>query len=393
MLKYPVIRTGAAAAVVLLALGPVNAAAAGAAWEQWKSVKGVFDADGPRSDGSLVVAGAGSLYLVDALGNQTDFARGPGGYHEVSTGEQYLAVSHGSAVSAAGCSFTPDETFVLRLRVPQGLIRISASGEDSGSFTNLPAATSLNGLAFDNTGAFDHRLLVTGPLSGKTVVFAVDCNGSVSVITKSAPSVEGGLAVAPATFGAFGGDLIAPDEFSGRIYAIAPDGKATVIVKPSLPTGGDIGVESAGFVPVGFIARGGAAYYADRSTPGNPHPGTDNLLRLTSTDLAAAGVQDGDLLVATEGGATMLAVRCASTCTVIPVVTTPTRAHGEGHIVFTVNPPPPSPSPNPRPATSPLVQPSIVDFVGTWGIPIGVAVVLLLVIAGFAVRAIRRRAR
>jgi hypothetical protein len=31
----------------------------------------------------------------------------------------------------------------------------------------------------------------------------------------------------------------------------------------------------------------------------------------------------------------MIALRCALTCTVIPVVSTPTTAHGEGHVVFT----------------------------------------------------------
>ena len=86
------------------------------------------------------------------------------------------------------------------------------------------------------------------------------------------------------------------------------------------------------------------SYLADRKTPGNPHPGTDSILRLSSADLAAAGVRDGDLLVATEGGATMMAVRCAVTCTVIPVVSSPNTAHGEGHVVFTHNAAPSPPS-------------------------------------------------
>ena len=383
----------AALAVACFALWPEVASAA-PTWEQWQSVKGVFDMDGPRTDGSLLVAGAGALFLVDAQGSQTRFATGPGGYHEVPSGEQYVAVAHGGAVSAAGCSFAPDETFILRLRVPVGLIRVGANGEDSGSFANLTGVSTLNGIAFDNTGAFDHRLLVTGPSGSKTVVFAVDCNGGVQVITRSAPALEGGLAVAPSTFGSFAGDLVAPDENSGKIYAIAADGKVSTIARPSLPVGGDIGVESLGFVPPDLIARGGAAYYADRSTPGNPHPGTDNILRLASTDLAAAGVQEGDLLVATEGGATLVDVRCQSSCTVAPVVTTATKAHGEGHIVFTVTSPPPSPSParvaNRTPAA---VSPGFVDFLGTWGIAVGVGAVVLVFLVGLGAVALRRRAR
>ena len=394
MLKYLAARIGALLAALWFALAPAVVGAAGASWEQWQAVKGVVDVDGPRSDGTLLVAGSASLFLVDPNGTQTPFATGPGGYHEVRTGEPYVAVSHGGTVSAAGCSFAPDEAFILRLRVPLGLIRVSADGQDSGSFANLVGATTIDGLAFDNTGAFDHRLLVIGPNGSRTVVFAVDCTGTVNVITRSAPTVEGGIAVAPSTFGAFAGDLIAPDEVTGRIYAIAPDGKASTIARPGLPVGGDVGVESLGFVPAGFFSRGGFVYYSDRLTAGNPHPGTDSLLRLSSSDLGALGVQEGDMLVATEGGAAMVAVRCAATCTVIPVITTPTKAHGEGHIAFTVSA---AVSPSPRPiglnTDGPLVQPGWVDFIGTWGIPIGVAVVLLAVVAGFGVRAMRRRAR
>ncbi len=395
MLKYRAARIGALLVATWLALAPAGAGAAGASWEQWQSVKGIVDVDGPRSDGTLLVAGSTSLFLVDPNGTQTPFATGPGGYHDLRTGEPYVAVSHGGTVSAAGCSFTPDETFILRLRVPLGLIRVSADGQDSGSFANLVGATTVDGLTFDSTGSFDHRLLVVGPSGAKTVIFAVDCAGAVTVITRSAPTVEGGLAVAPSTFGAFAGDLIAPDEVTGRIYAIAPDGKATTIARPGLPVGGDIGVESLGFVPPGFFSRGGFVYYSDRLSAGSAHPGTDSLLRVGSSDLGALGVQDGDMLVATEGGAAMVAVRCAATCTVIPVITTPTKAHGEGQIAFTVLAPPASPSPRPigPDARGPLVQPGLVDFLGTWGIPIGVAVVLLAVVAGFAVRAMRRRAK
>ena len=148
-------------------------------------------------------------------------------------------------------------------------------------------------------------------------------------------------------------------------------------------------------MPAGFLTRGGFAYYADRATANNPHPGSDSILRLSSADLGAAGVQEGDMLVATEGGAALLAVRCTNDCSVIPVVTTPTKAHGEGHIAFSVNAP--SPSTTPRPAVAhaggPLVAPGLVDFIGTWGVPIGVAAVLLALVAGLGVRALRRRAR
>lgn len=379
-------------AAALAATVPVPASAATVAWEPGKTVAGIFDLDGPRSDGSLIVAGAAALYLMNPAGTITPFARGPGGYREDKGAEAYLANSPDGKVSSANCSFGRDETYLLRLHIPIGVEKVSASGEETGSFANLTGASTLNGIAFDTTGAFDHRLLVSGPSKGKTVIFAVDCNGDSKVITRSAPRLEGGLVVAPSGFGAFGGALIGPDEFGGRIYAIKSNGAVSTVAKPSLPTGQDIGVESVGFVPAGFIARGGAAYYADRLTPRNTHPGSDRLLRLSSDQLATAGVQAGDLLAATEGGATLVAIRCGASCTVIPVVTKATKAHGEGHLAFTLNASAPSSSP-----ATPSVAPGSGVSSGSGGllsVPTAIGLlVLLLVVAVFGVRAVRRRGR
>jgi hypothetical protein len=104
-----------------------------------------------------------------------------------------------------------------------------------------------------------------------------------------------------------------------------------------LPSGADIGVESAGFVPPGFD-RTGAAYLADRRSPGNPHPGTDSILRVSGADLVKAGVRPGDLIVASEGGAKTIAVRCARTCSVRKIADGPASSHAEGHIVFAPGP-------------------------------------------------------
>jgi hypothetical protein len=199
----------------------------------------------------------------------------------------------------------------------------------------LTGVDTLGGITLDTTGHFDHTLLVTGTHSGnQTSVFAVGCDGSVSVLSDSAPLVEGGLAVAPESFGQFGGNLIASDETSGQIWAIDPSGNAALVVMSGLPSGGDTGVESEGFVPPGFVEGGGYAYLADRGTPNNPFPGTDSILRLSASALASAGVQDGDLLVATEGNGTTIAVRCADTCSVLPAAQGTPGGHIEGQIAF-----------------------------------------------------------
>ena len=254
--------------------------------------------------------------------------------------------------STAGCSFQQGDVYVLRLHAPLGLNKVDAHGVKT-AFATVPNVSSLNGITFDTGGAFGYRILVTGTAAaGKTEVAAIDCAGTVTVITRTAPTVEGGLDIAPASFGAFGGTLIAPDELSGNIYAIGADGSSRTVAASGLPKGADIGVEAVSFVPHGWH---GNLYFADRITKGNPHPGTDNLLALTSDSLAGLGVKEGDLLSATEGGATLIDVRCTTTCTVLPIITAGTKAHGEGHLIFTgATPVEPSPSPQASglPATS-----------------------------------------
>lgn len=370
-------RTSLLLLALMIAPAAVPMGAAGPTWEHWRSVPGIFDVAGPRTDGALVVAGKAQLYLVDAAGDVSPFASGPQGYADDAGAEAYLAVSPGHAVTGAGCSFAEDDVFVLRLHPPLGITRVDAHGIAT-PFANVTGVDSLNGIAFDTTGDFGYRLLVTGPSKGKTAIAAIDCAGKVAFITQAAPTLEGGLAVAPAGFGPYGGDLVAPDELSGKIYAIGPDGTSTVAVVSDLPSGPDTGVESVGFVPTGF-SRGGAAYYSDRGVPGNPHPGTDSLLRLTSPYLAGAGVHDGDLLVATEGGATMVDVRCTLTCQVFTVVGVASTSHGEGHITFTVNPSPsPSPIASPAPSRAPDRAPLLLGavLIGLVALVAALAVVL-----------------
>src|SRR5262249_59551847 len=85
-----------------------------------------------------------------------------------------------------------------------------------------------------------------------------------STVAEQAPRLAGGIAVAPRSFGRFAGQLIAPDEVGGGLVAIDAGGRATTVVDSGLATGGDIGVESVGFVPTRFGARG-AAFLADRA--------------------------------------------------------------------------------------------------------------------------------
>lgn len=301
-------------------------------WTRLRHLPGVVDLAGPRADGSLSVAAAGRLYTLTRASVLRPFARGPAGYSTALGPEPYIAITGRERVPGAGCSFPSGAIFALQPGRHPGIIAITPDGRAS-RFTSLPGAVTPDGISFDTTGRFGHRLVVTARNHDATMVLAIDCAGGVRVLTRHAPAMEGGVVVAPASFGRYGGDLIAPSETSGRVFAISPDGTVLTVAVSGLPHGGDIGVESAGFLPPGF-GPGYAAYLADRYSKGNRHPGTNSILRLPASQLLQAGARPGDLLVATEGSARTILVRCRNTCTVRYIAIGPAITHAEGHIVF-----------------------------------------------------------
>jgi hypothetical protein len=304
------------------AIGRITATSAvkRARWSAYVHVRTPLDVVGPRSGGSFVVAAAGRLFLLSTRGTIHAF---PGRYVSPGGEEPYIALSPGGR-------FGRGTVYALRLTAGRGVVAISARG-GVRRLARVSAPGLLDGIAFDETGHFGHRLLVTITAGARTTVDAVDGRGVVKTITRNAPRVEGGIAVAPPTFGRFAGDLIAADENSGNIFAITPGGRSVLVAYSGLPHGGDIGVESAGFLPSAKVD----ALVADRLTPGNPHPGDDVLLRIGAAALAGVGVRPGDLLVATEGGALTDAVSCsAAGCNVRFVAEGPSQAHAEGHIAF-----------------------------------------------------------
>jgi hypothetical protein len=289
-----------------------------ARWIEFVHVRRPFDLAG--AGGPLVVATGRHLSLLTGNGRVQAFASA---YTSPGGSEPYIAQSPG------GC-FGEHAVYALRLRSGRGVVAIGAGGAVR-RLAALNAPGVPDGITFDQTGHFAHRVLVTVNAGAKTTVEAIDCHGTVTAITGAAPRMEGGIAVAPHSFGRFAGDLIAPDEHSGKIFAITSHGKALLVANSGLPHGGDIGVESEGFVPGGRVE----ALVADRGTPGNPHPGDDVVLRIPGAALKAAGASTGDLLVAAEGGALTDLISCTNRgCTVRLVADGPAAAHVEGHIVF-----------------------------------------------------------
>lgn len=300
-------------------------------WRPVLNVPTIVDVAGPRADGQLVLSTRGGLLLYRPGRPVVQFARGPGGY-VAAGGEPYIALAPARRLSGAGCSFKRDDVFALDADSTPGVVRIRRTGQ-AARLVDLPAGAFPSGITFDRVGLFGYRLLVTAVIAEKSTLYAIDCRGRPTVVASGAPHVEGGITVAPSSFGRFGGDLIAADENSGRIFAFSHTGAVKMVAESGVPAGGDIGVEELGFVPSGF-RRSGSAYVSDLGAPGSPTVGTDSLLMLPGPDLVRAGIGAGDLLAATEAGAITISMHCAGRCAVRRIGDGPAVTHGEGHIAF-----------------------------------------------------------
>jgi hypothetical protein len=289
-----------AGGAVALSLAAPGQAQTLPSWREGPTIERATDV-GRLSDGRRLVMGPGRLYTADDRDKVEGYAHEDGGFLGPDA-ELYFVVA------GLGSGFPTDHVYILDLQQPTSVVELDARGRHVRR-TVLEQPDFLSGIALDNQDTFGGQLLVSGSRGDRNFIFGIDRAGAVSVITDQAPKLEGGLAVAPKSFGRCAGALIGPDELTDQIWAVWPDGRSELVLQPGLPAGGDVGVEALGFVPSGFVQSGGTAYVADRGSPGNPFPGTDSLLWLPASELGAQGVDDGDLLVATEGGGTTAAIR------------------------------------------------------------------------------------
>ena len=202
-------------------------------WTPLIRVHGPHDVVGPRADGRLVIATSRGLFLYRRGGRATPFARGEGGHVPV-LGENYSVLARDHRLPAAGCRFRRDDLYVLDPMTNPSVIKVDKRGRAT-RLVSFPGAL-LAGITFDQVGRFGSRLLVAARIANELTLYGVDCRAA-QVILERGPQVEGGIAVAPRSFGAFGGRLVAADELSGNIYAFDQRGGHTLLASSGLPGG------------------------------------------------------------------------------------------------------------------------------------------------------------
>jgi hypothetical protein len=190
-----------------------------ARWTSYIHIDSPIDVVGPRRDGEMVVAAGGRLWLLSRAGEVRAFAPT---YHSNPGLEAYVALAD---PAHPGCSYGAGTVYAISSGKPRGIVSIAPDGIVR-PFASIAAPGLIDGIAFDETGTFGYRLLVVTTHGRRSTVDAISCDGAVRRVTGSAHRVEGGVAVAPMSFGRFAGDLIASDELGGGIWAVTPSGRS-----------------------------------------------------------------------------------------------------------------------------------------------------------------------
>jgi hypothetical protein len=328
------------ALLLTAAIVPASAPAA-VPWQKFLKAEGrgrINDIAARNGKGLLTITSGIHLWRVGRNHKQKMFVKKHGGrlgyLPDNPKFEQYIA-----QVPPTHCSgFSTDDIYGFSGPHPR-VVRVTRKGKLSSKWMKLPGGLEPSGIVFDDGGLFGNRLLVADRdrSTNTTVIYAIGCPGKQRLLVVAGlPRIEGGLAIAPSTFGPYAGWLLGTDEGGSTIYAISPTGEIqTVIVPAGVPEGGDIGLESLGVVPAAPTATT-AAFLSDRRTPGNIRRGDGLLLSVSWPALQSAGVQPGDVLAATEGGALTFAIRCTPVppCTSQFVAFGRSNAHVEGNLIF-----------------------------------------------------------
>jgi hypothetical protein len=138
--------------------------------------------------------------------------------------EVYMAESNGSADFNAGDIF---------LCSSDSIFRIVGGSSPAHLFAKPSPGSTVEYVAFDQTGAWGHSLLA---LTGDGGVWEVNASGSPKIVTRlGANLMPEGITVAPDGFGSFGHDLLVTMENNHKVVAIRQNSTATPTVLATFP--------------------------------------------------------------------------------------------------------------------------------------------------------------
>jgi hypothetical protein len=139
--------------------------------------------------------------------------------------ETYIAVSDGNG------GFPKDMLYVSSQK---SIYEVSPSGDSFRVFSTPPGVSRIGYLAFDEVGSWGHALLA---VDDNGLLWSISANGTAKVIEDFGVGLKPeGIAVAPLTFGSFGGDLIVSLERKApQIVAISPTDTSKVVTIAQFP--------------------------------------------------------------------------------------------------------------------------------------------------------------
>lgn len=145
---------------------------------------------------------------------------------------------------------------ILSAGAETGLSQLYTYGPDGipSLFLETAASFAQQRIALAGFGSVGDQLIVANPGASSTAprnVLAITPDGDVDVLATT-PIRPFGLAFAPETFGAFGGDLFASSAQDGQVIAIDADGAVTPFATIPLTTG-QTSLFQMEFSPAGFL--------------------------------------------------------------------------------------------------------------------------------------------
>jgi hypothetical protein len=146
-----------------------------------------------------------------------------------ATKEVYIAVSQGNAGFPKG---------YLYVSANLSIFEFTPTGSSWRVFSSPPGASRISYVAFDTVGTWGYALFA---LDDNGLLWSIAADGTAKVLENFSNFGQGealkpeGIAVAPESFGAFGGQLIITLQAATRVLAIPPNGTSKVVTIARLP--------------------------------------------------------------------------------------------------------------------------------------------------------------